>query len=146
MAQVYKGCTCGQYKFDPNDDLSAHHRPQKKDFIQAFKVMKVPNMSGKSPEDKKEILRKARETWMEAHYHPYCHHDKEYRRNARRMEQVYKCMMIKWDKEIMMKGRHKMAAVTVNLKGNNPAKEPAKDIEVIDLESDKEVTTGKPST
>ena len=84
MAQAYKGCMCGQYKFDPNYDLSAHHCPQKKDFVQAFRIMKVPNIFGKSPEDKKEIFRKPQDTWMESHYHQYCHHDKEYRRNARR--------------------------------------------------------------
>ena len=59
MSEAYKGCTCGQYKFDPSSDLSDHHPLGKNDYIDAVKIMKVPKLARKSPKEKKEIFRKA---------------------------------------------------------------------------------------
>ena len=140
MADEYKGCSCGQYSFDPYDDLSIHHNPGRQDFQQALKVMKVPKLTGKSPEERKTILRKAREEWIKKNYHPSCHHSKEYRRNASITNKVYAILMTKYDKDILAKRR--LAALAVIPPEDNLVE---KEIEVIELDSDKN-TASKPVT
>ena len=95
MAEVYKDCSCGQYSFNPYNDLSIHHDPTTKDFHQALKVMNVQKLIGKSPEGKKAILMKARKEWKQKNYHPSWRHSKEFRRNDIRTGKVYAALMTK---------------------------------------------------
>ena len=125
MAELYNDCSCGQYSFDPYNDLSIHHEPTTKDFHQALKVMNVQKLVGKSTEEKRAILMKARKEWKQKNYNPSCCHSKQYRRNNIRPGKVYTALMTKYNIIIMAKRRHAKLAdkeVKVITLDNNDSK------------------------
>ena len=67
--------------------------------------MNVQRLVGKSTEEKRAILMKAREEWKQKKYYPSCHNSKQYWRNIVRTGKVYSALMKRYNIIIIAKQR-----------------------------------------